>query len=138
MTNVIPKDEEYIFDDDTVIISQTDIEGIITYGNRAFFSVSGYAREELIGQLHNVVRHPDMPKEIFKKMWETIQSGQVWNGLIKNLRKDGRYYWISTEILPIRDANNKITGYISAKKAASKKDIQENEKIYQKMLEMQN
>jgi len=138
MTKVIPKDEEYIFDDDHVIISQTDTEGVITYGNRAFFRVSGYDREELLGQPHNVIRHPDMPKEIFKKMWETIQSGQVWNGLIKNLRKDGLYYWVSVEILPIRDADNKITGYISAKKAASKKDIQENEKIYQKMLETQS
>ena len=136
MSKVIPKDKEYFFDDN-VIISQTDAKGIITYGNRAFFNVSGYEKEELIGYPHNVIRHPDMPKEIFKKMWETIQSGEVWNGLVKSLRKDGRYYWLNTEILPIQNENNKIIGYISTKKVASKKDIQENEEIYQKMLETQ-
>ena len=138
MSKVIPKDKEYFFDDN-VIISQTDTKGIITYGNRAFFKISGYDKEELVGKPHNIIRHPDMPKEVFQKMWETIQSGQVWNGLIKNLRKDGLYYWVDTEILPVKDENtDKITGYIAARKAASRKDIQENEEIYQKMLEMQS
>ena len=136
MSKVIPNDQEYIFDDN-VVISQTDLQGIITYGNRAFIKLSGYDREEIIGESHNIIRHPDMPKEIFKKMWETIQNGQVWNGLIKNLRKDGLYYWVSTEILPTRDDDNNITGYIATKKVASKKDIEENEKVYQKMLEIQ-
>ncbi|WP_297482173.1 PAS domain-containing protein [Sulfurimonas sp.] len=136
MSKVIPKDKEYFFDDD-VIISQTDLKGVITYGNRVFFKVSGYEKDELIGQAHNILRHPDMPKEVFKKMWETIQTGQVWNGLIKNLRKDGLYYWVETEILPIRDENDEVIGYIAARKSASRKDIQENEEIYQKMLETQ-
>jgi aerotaxis receptor len=136
MSKVIPKDKEYFFDDN-VIISQTDTKGVITYANREFCKVSGYEREELIGKPHNILRHPDMPKEIFKKMWETIQSGQVWNGLVKNLRKDGLYYWVDTEILPVRDDNDNIVGYIAARKAASRKDIQENEEIYQKMLETQ-
>ncbi|WP_297432104.1 PAS domain-containing protein [Sulfurimonas sp.] len=136
MSKVIPKDKEYFFDDN-VIISQTDIKGIITYGNRVFFQVSGYKKDELIGQSHNILRHPDMPKEVFKKMWKAIQSGQAWNGLIKNLRKDGLYYWVETEILPVRDNNDEIIGYIAARKAASRKDIQEHEEIYQKMLETQ-
>jgi len=138
MSKVIPKDKEYFFDDN-VIISQTDTKGIITYGNRLFFKVSGYDKEEIVGQPHNILRHPDMPKEVFHKLWETIQSGQVWNGLIKNLRKDGLYYWVDTEILPVRDEDTQeIIGYIAARKAASRKDIQENEEIYQKMLEMQS
>ena len=136
MSKVIPKDKEYFFDDN-VIISQTDLKGIITYGNRAFFTISGYEKDELIGQTHNILRHPDMPKELFKKIWETIQAGQVWNGLIKNLRKDGLYYWVDTEILPVRDENDEVIGYIAVRKAASRKDIQENEEIYQKMLETQ-
>jgi aerotaxis receptor len=76
-----------------------------------------------------------MPKTVFEKMWSTIKSGQVWNGLIKNLRKDGRYYWVDTEILPIKDADNTITGYIAARRAASRKDIEENKETYRKMLE---
>lgn len=136
MSKVIPKDKEYFFDEN-VIISQTDTQGIITYANKMFCKVSGYDKEELLGKAHSIVRHPDMPKEIFQKMWETIQSGQSWNGLVKNLRKDGLYYWVDTEILPIKDDNGKITGYIAARKAASRKDIQENEEIYKKMLEAQ-
>jgi aerotaxis receptor len=134
MNKVTPIDEEYFFDG-SVIISQTDLKGVITYANRAFSEVSGYSVEELIGKPHNILRHPDMPKATFEKMWSTIQSGQAWNGLVKNLRKDGKYYWVDTEILPVKDENNNITGYIAARKAASRKDIQENEETYKKMLE---
>jgi len=134
MDKVIPIDEEYFFDD-KVIISQTDLKGEITYANRAFCEVSGYQVKELVGQPHNIIRHPDMPKAAFEKMWETIKGGQVWNGLVKNLRKDGRYYWVDTEILPVRDDDEKITGYIAARKAASRKDIQEAQETYKKMLE---
>ena len=136
MSRIIPKDKEYFFDDN-MIISQTDLKGVITYGNRVFFQVSEYEKDELIGQPHNILRHPDMPKEVFKKMWKTIQAGKVWNGLIKNLRKDGLYYWVDTEILPVRNDNDDVIGYIAVKKAASRKDIQENEEIYQRMLETQ-
>ena len=137
MNTVTPIDEEYFFEG-SAIISQTDLKGIITYANRAFSEVSGYSVEELIGKPHNILRHPDMPKVVFEKMWSTIQSGQAWNGLVKNLRKDGRYYWVDTEMLPVRDNDEKITGYIAARKAASRKDIQENEETYKRMLETQD
>ena len=136
MDKVTPIDEEYIFEGD-VIISQTDLKGIITYANRAFSNISDYDKEELIGQPHNILRHPDMPSAIFAKMWETISGGQVWNGLVKNLRKDGKYYWVDTEILPIRDENDEITGYIAARKEASRKNINETAATYKKMLETQ-
>ena len=134
MNNVTPVDEEYIFEGD-VIISQTDLEGIITYANRAFCNASGYKVDELIGESHSINRHPDMPKAVFAKMWETIQGGQAWNGIIKNRRKDGHYYWVETEILPTKDENGTITGYIAARKEASRKDILETQETYQKMLE---
>jgi len=134
MSKVIPVNEEFRFDKD-VIISQTDLDGTITYVNRAFCTVSGYLADELVGQQHNIIRHPDMPKGVFKKMWETIKGGQAWNGLIKNLRKDGHYYWVETEILPIRNEENIITGFIAARKSASHKDIIETEETYKKMLE---
>jgi aerotaxis receptor len=137
MSKVVPKDKEYFFDEN-IIISQTDLKGVITYANRIFCKVSGYEKKELIGKPHNLLRHPDMPKKVFKKMWETIQSGQAWNGLVKNLRKDGLFYWVETEILPIKNSDEQITGYIAARKSASRKDIQENEEIYRKMLEAQN
>ncbi len=134
MNKVTPINEEFLHEG-KVIISQTDSAGVITYANRRFCEISGYSIDELVGSPHTIVRHPDMPKAVFAKMWSTIQGGQIWNGLVKNLRKDGLYYWVDTEILPIKDENDKITGYIAARNAASRKDIKENEKIYQKMLE---
>jgi len=136
MNNITPVDEEYIIAGD-VIISQTDTKGIITYANRAFCEVSGYKADELVGEAHSIIRHPDMPKAAFAKMWETIAGGQAWNGLVKNLRKDGLFYWVETEILPIVDEEGTITGYIAARKDASRKDITETEEVYKKMLETQ-
>ncbi len=135
MNKVTLLDEEYLFEG-RVIISQTDAKGIITFANRMFCEISGYSVDELKGKPHNIIRHPDMPKAAFEKMWETIKGGQVWNGLVKNLRKDGRYYWVDTEILPIY-TNDKITGYVAARKPASKKNIQETERLYKKMLEIE-
>ena len=130
-----PVDEEFSFDNEGVLVSQTDREGIITYVNRNFRDVSGYTYDELIGKPHSIVRHPDMPSSVFAKMWETIQSAQVFNGTIKNMRKDGTYYWVDLEILPIKENDGKITGYIAAARKASKKDIEEKEALYRKMQE---
>ncbi|MFA6196981.1 MAG: PAS domain-containing protein [Sulfurimonas sp.] len=132
MSVVTPVNEEYIFDG-SIIISQTDLKGVITFANRKFCEVSGYKASELIGKSHNIIRHPDMPKKIFTKLWETISSGQTWTGIIKNLRSDGRYYWVDTEILPIYN-NGQLTGYIAARKPATLKDIQENEEIYKNII----
>jgi PAS domain S-box-containing protein len=128
-----PIDEEYLFEG-RVIISETDPKGVITFANRKFCTISGYEQEELIGQPHNIIRHPDMPKEAFQKMWETIKAGQSWHGIVKNLRKDGRYYWVDTEIVPVREEDGSISGYIAARKPASRKNIEEAEKLYENML----
>jgi len=134
MNNIVPVDEEHIYEG-SVIVSQTDLNGDIVYVNKMFCSMSGYNREELIGKAHNIIRHPDMPQAIFAKLWNKISSGQVWNGLIKNLRKDGLYYWVDIEILPIKDNHNELTGYMAVMKPASRKNILENEEIYSAMLE---
>jgi len=135
MSNIVPIDEEFYFDDDRVLIIQTDLDGNITYANSKFRDVSGYTLEELLGKNHNIIRHPDMPDAVFKKMWDTIKDGQVYNGIIKNLRKDGSYFWVDLEIMPIKDDDKNIIGYISAARSASKQDIEENQALYQKMLE---
>lgn len=126
MDNVIPKDEEYIYSG-KVAISQTDTDGKINFVNRKFCEISGYSADELIGSAHNIIRHPDTDSSIFEKMWQTLKSSQVYSGMLKNLRKDGRYYWIDTEIAPILDENSKITGYISVSKPSPRKNI-ENDK----------
>ncbi len=132
--NRVAIDEEYVYEGN-VNISQTDINGVITYVNLMFGTISGYTSDQVIGQNHNIIRHPDMPKGAFAKMWESISGGQSWNGLVKNLRADGYYYWVDLEILPIKDDQDRITGYISVGKPASKKDIKENTELYLKMLE---
>jgi aerotaxis receptor len=135
MNDVTPINEKYEFDSEGVLVSQTDLDGNIIYANKKFREVSGYSYDELIGQNHNIIRHPDMPKATFAKMWNTIKSGQVFNGTIKNLRKNGEFYWVELEILPIKDDNGEYITYMAVARAASEKDIAENEDLYNKMLE---
>jgi len=132
MGQVEALDEEHLFQG-RVIVSETDLKGNITYANRKFCEISGYEKEELIGKPHSIIRHPDMPKEAFAKMWSTIQSGQIWHGLVKNLRKDGKFYWVETEILPSKNEDGTITGYVAARKPASRQDVEEMSQVYKKM-----
>jgi PAS domain S-box-containing protein len=103
----IPKNE--------LIISETDLNGKITYANSGFVAVSGYSLDELVGHTHNIVRHPDMPKEAFKLLWQDLQNNGRWEGVIKNLRKDGRYYWVMATISTIFDKDNNKIGYKSVR-----------------------
>ncbi len=128
MNKVVPTDEEYIYEG-RVAISQTDLNGIITFVNRKFSEISGYTVDELVGSNHDIIRHPNVSQEIFDKMWTLLKNGQVWNGMLKNLRKDGKFYWVDMEIAPIFDQQEKITGYISVSKPAARKNIVENEKL---------
>jgi len=115
------------------IISRTDLEGTITFANKAFCELSGYNKNELIGTPHSIVRHPDMPKSIFQEMWETIQNNQKWHGFIKNLRKDGRYYWTEAFIEPLFDENGNKIGYMAARKAVSNSDKEIYERKYKEL-----
>jgi aerotaxis receptor len=81
-----------------LIISRTDLNGVITYVNDTFADISGYEADELVGKAHNIVRHPDMPSSVFSDLWQTIKDGKTWDGYVKNLRKDGGYYWVFAEI----------------------------------------
>ena len=99
--------------DELMIVSKTDTKGIITYVNKNFCEISGYSEKELLGKSHNIVRHPDMPKGLFKNMWDTIKRGELWRGFIKNRRKDGGYYWVDTGIMPIKNYKGEIVEYIA-------------------------
>jgi aerotaxis receptor len=130
MNKVVPKNEEYVFEG-KVAISQTDLKGNITFVNRKFCEISGYTLDELINSSHSIIKHPDVEESVYEKMWKTLSSGQVYNGMLKNLRKDGRYYWTDIEIAPILDKKGQTTGYISVSKPSPRKNIQENEKSHQ-------
>jgi len=136
MERPTPIDEQYTFEDG-VIVSDTDLKGIITYSNRKFCEIAGYHKSELVGKNHNIVRHPDMPKAAFKDLWETLQKGESWTGTVKNLRKDGRYYWVYSYIAPIFK-DGQITGYSAARKPATSSEIEEAEEIYEKLLREEN
>ena len=126
-------DEEHTFKNG-LIVSSTDLKGIITYANRKFCEISGYTRDKLIGKNHNIVRHPDMPKAAFKEVWDTIENGKEWTGIVKNLRKDGRYYWVYSHITPMI-TEGKITGYTAARRPASENEIEESIPLYKDLLE---
>ena len=137
MPKPTPIDEEVTFEDAGVvgrpIISKTDLKGIITFVNSAFCKLAGYDKSELVGKPHSVVRHPDMPKDAFKELWNTIERNERWRGFVKNLRKDGKYYWVEATIQPMIDDNGNKIGYISARKPVSKKDKEKYELIYKEM-----
>lgn len=130
MNKVVPKNEEYVFEG-KVAISQTDLKGNITFVNRKFCEISGYTLDELINSSHSIIKHPEVEESVYEKMWKTLSSGQVFNGMLKNLRKDGRYYWTDIEIAPILDKKWQTTGYISVSKPSPRKNIQESEKSHQ-------
>jgi PAS domain S-box-containing protein len=126
------KYEEYRYDRG-ISISSTNVKGIITYVNKNFCEMSRYEKHELLGKSHNVIRHPDMPREIFREMWECIDSGKDWVGIIKNLRKDGKYYWAHSHVIPIIE-NSFIVGYSSLRKPVLRNELDEVIVRYNKLL----
>jgi PAS domain S-box-containing protein len=138
MSKPTPRNEEIILDPKRYIVSETDEKGKITFCNDYFIEICGYTKEELIGQPHNVIRHPDMPKVVFKLLWQTISQGKNINAVVKNLAKDGRYYWIFTEFELKKDAESgKIIGYTASRKAISKHVISVISDLYAKLLEIE-
>ena len=134
ITKPEPVNEEVLFDGG-VMITETDTAGIITYANRKFREMTVYSKEELIGAPHSINRHPDMPKAAFAKMWETIKRGEMWEGYVKNMRKDGKYYWVIVWIKPKFDNEGNITGYIAGRKVPDRNMIKKIEQEYRQMLE---
>lgn len=116
------------------IVSKTNPKGIITYGNPIFIEFSGYSEEELLGSQHNIIRHPDMPRAAFKLAWDTIQSGKEFFAYVKNMSKDGGFYWVFTHITPDFDANGKIVGYTSVRRCPSAEAVAKVEPVYRAML----
>jgi len=121
---------EYPVDDAETLLSATDTKGRILYANRAFLRVAGYTKEELYGQPHNMVRHPDMPSEAFADLWRTVKSGATWSALVKNRRSDGDHYWVRANVTPIRHGGE-IVGYLSVRTKADPRTVSFLEPLYQ-------
>jgi PAS domain S-box-containing protein len=116
------------------IVSMTDLKGRITYGNRIFIEFSGYSSSELIGTQHNIIRHPDMPRAVFQLLWDKIQAGNECFAYVKNMSKDGGFYWVFANVTPTFDLDGKITGYLSVRRKPKISGIQVVTGLYAAML----
>jgi aerotaxis receptor len=122
------EDGEVLYDD-LYLLSETDDKGIITYTSQSFCKVANMTQSDLLGQPHNIVRHPDMPRAAFKSLWDDIQSKGFWSGYVKNARKGGGYYWVYATVLRSTDANGSIK-YVSIRVKPSREDIKKAQELY--------
>ncbi|MGF7410309.1 methyl-accepting chemotaxis protein [Providencia alcalifaciens] len=125
---------EHILDEDITLMTTSDLQGNIIHANDFFVQVSGYDLDELMGQPHNIIRHPDMPKEAFADMWRTLKMGEPWTGIVKNRRKNGDHYWVRANIIPMQ-RKGVITGYMSIRLRATRDEIAAVEPLYKSLVE---
>jgi PAS domain S-box-containing protein len=120
-----------------IIVSQSDLNGFIIYANPIFYKIAGYPYGKLIGENHNIIRHPEMPKTIFKYLWEKLKEKQEVYCFIKNKSKDNRYYWVFTYIRPAINRDGVVRNYISTRRAMSNKAKAIIEPLYQQLLDVE-
>lgn len=134
MGYVTPIDKEISFGENDFIVSKTNTKGIITYGNELFINISGYTEQELLGTPHNILRHPDMPKTVFALLWEQVQKGEEIFAYVKNLAKDGSYYWVFANVTPTMTMDDRIIGFHSVRRKPSLKAINTIKPLYSTLL----
>jgi len=132
---ITPTSVERVMREDDFIVSMTDLKGRITYGNRIFIEFSGYSEQELLGAQHNIIRHPDMPRAVFKLLWDKIQNKEECFAYVKNMSKDGGFYWVFTNVTPTFDPAGNVTGYFSVRRKPRLSGIQAVTPLYAAMLE---
>lgn len=125
---------EHTFSNEFILVSKTDLKGKITYANQEFIKIVGYTEKELIGKAHNIVRHEDMPKIIFKLLWDTIQTGQEINAYVINKCKDGGYYWVFANVVASVNIHGKRLGYHSTRRKPRKEALDIIKPLYKKLL----
>lgn len=126
---ILYTDIETPYPDGKLIVSTTDKEGVITHVNQSFIEMSGYTEDELIGAPHSILRHPFMPPAAFKDLWDTVNTGVKWQGFVKNLRKDGGFYWVKATVIP-NVRNDEVVGYTSVRRKPSRTKVEECIKLY--------
>jgi PAS domain S-box-containing protein len=131
---VRPTGEERTFAADELIVSKTDLRGVITYANDVFLRVSGYAAADLVGQPHNLIRHPDMPRAVFHLLWETLAAGRELFAYINNLAADGAHYWVLAHVTPSYGPGGRVIGYHSNRRKPSPRAIEQIRPLYDRLL----
>jgi len=129
---------EIKLNEDDFIVSKTDLTGKITYGNRIFIEMSGYSEKELLGAPHNILRHKDMPKIVFSLLWSRIQNKDSISAYVKNLRKDGKYYWVFASATASVDEDDNIVGYYSVRRKPTDSAVKAITALYEKLLQVEN
>ena len=137
MIKPVPVDKEIKLDPTKIIMSKTDPKGIILYTNEYFLDICGYLETELMGKQHNVIRHPDMPRVVFKMLWDTIKKGEHMYAFVKNLAKDGRYYWVVASFETKFNEDRSIQAHYSKRKPLPAEAVKEIEKIYKILLSLE-
>ena len=133
--NITPKNNEKTFAKNVLLVTKTDLKGKITYANRGFMDIVGMGEDDLVGAAHNIIRHPDMPKIIFKYLWSYLQDKKEIHAYVKNLCVDGSYYWVFANVTPSFDSkSNKVVGYHSARRAPTKEAIEIIKPLYEQLL----
>jgi len=133
--SIRPTSVEKVMREGDFIVSMTDLKGVITYGNRIFIEYSGYSEAELLGSQHNIVRHPDMPRGMFKLLWDKLQNREECFAYVKNLAKDGSFYWVFSNVTPTFDPSGNPTGYFSVRRKPKQGSVNAMADIYRRMLE---
>jgi PAS domain S-box-containing protein len=128
-----PSGRERTFSENDIIVSKTDLQGRITYANHLFLEIAGYTEEEVLGQPHNVIRHPDMPQCIFKLLWDTVGQGQEIFAYVKNMCKNGDHYWVFAHVTPTFNDDHAIIGYHSNRRVPARDHVRLFENIYQQL-----
>lgn len=131
---ITPTSVEKVMRETDFIVSKTDLKGRITYGNRIFIEFSGYSEKELLGAQHNIIRHPEMPRAVFKLLWDSIQAGRECNAYVKNMARDGSYYWVFTNVTPSLDRDGKVSGYFSVRRKPKASGVKTVTGLYRAML----
>ena len=131
---IIPNNNEKKLGDEDFIVSKTDTTGRITYANRIFMEIAGYPEHELLGIQHNIIRHPEMPRGVFRFMWDTLKAGDEFFGFAKNLCADGGFYWVFVNITPDYDKSGKLQGYYSVRRKPPQAALNVLIPIYKEML----
>ncbi len=132
---IIPKEKEKTFESTVLLVTKTDLKGKITYANRGFMDIVGIDEATLVGAPHNIIRHPDMPKVIFKLLWSYLQKGDEIHAYVKNLCADGSYYWVFANVTPSYDKNHKIIGYHSSRRSPTSEAMLIIKPLYKKLLQ---
>lgn len=123
--HVNPTSIELFFDRNDIIVSKTDLKGRITYANETFCKIAGYSERELMGKPHSIIRHPDMPRCVFKLLWDTILDGREIFAYVKNMARHGQFYWVFAHVTPSFDANHTIIGFHSNRRVPDRRVIAE-------------